>query len=434
MGKARKKTRTHKKVEEGDNPNAPKIPKTFVMRSGEVGHSVMALVNDIRRVMEPNTATKLRERKNNRLRDFVAVAGPLGVTHFVILSKTENGTNLRIARLPRGPTLQFQVKTYSLAKDIAAMQKAPKSPGFEFHFAPLLVLNNFGDSNEMKLMSTVFQNMFPPLNIQTMQLADVRRVVLLNYNSETKHIDFRHYSITVKPVGVSKSIKRVITTNVPDLTGFDDISDYVLRGAYASESDIEDGPESHVTLAQDYVGRNNRRQEQRAIKLHELGPRMELRLIKIQAGMCDGEVMYHDYIKLSPEELKKQKAERAKKAQEKAVRRKEQEANVAKKKAEREAAKEAHRLATGGAPRAKGSGDEEAEDNDEEEEDKSTGEKRKRSGNDEGSLFDDDEEEDTYSDMGDFGPQYSGDDFSEGEGDDEPVDDDDQMEAFSDDE
>jgi len=110
-----------------------------------------------------------QERKNNRLRDFVAVAGPLGVTHFVIMSRTEHGTNMRIARVPRGPTLSFQVKTYSLAKDISAMQKTPKSPGLEFQVAPLLVLNNFGDSNEMKLMSTVFQNMFPPINIQTVR-------------------------------------------------------------------------------------------------------------------------------------------------------------------------------------------------------------------------------------------------------------------------
>jgi ribosome biogenesis protein SSF1/2 len=130
-----------------------------------------------------------------------------------------------------------------------------------------------------------------------MQLADARRVVLLNYNSETKHIDFRHYNVSVKPVGISKSIKRVITTAVPDLKGFDDISDYVLRGAFASESDVEDGPESTVTLGQDYVGRNNRRQDQRAIKLVELGPRMELKLVKIQAGMCDGEVLYHDFSK-----------------------------------------------------------------------------------------------------------------------------------------
>ena len=91
------------------------------------------------------------------------------MTHFVIMSRTEHGTNMRIARVPRGPTLSFQVKTYSLAKDISAMQKTPKSPGLEFQVAPLLVLNNFGDSNEMKLMSTVFQNMFPPINIQTVR-------------------------------------------------------------------------------------------------------------------------------------------------------------------------------------------------------------------------------------------------------------------------
>ncbi|KAG0042547.1 hypothetical protein BGZ83_000342 [Gryganskiella cystojenkinii] len=425
MGKGRKKTRTHKKAEEGENPNAVKVPKTFVMRSGEVGGSVMGLVSDIRRLMEPNTATKLRERKNNRLRDFVAVAGPLGVTHFVILSRTEHGTNMRIARLPRGPTLNFQVKSYSLAKDITAMQKTPKSPGLEFQVAPLLVLNNFGDSNEMKLMSTVFQNMFPPINIQTMHLADARRVVLLNYNSETKHIDFRHYNVSVKPVGISKSIKRVITTGVPDLKGFEDISDYVLRGAFASESDVEDGPDSHVTLGQDYVGRNNKRQDQRAIKLVELGPRMELKLVKIQSGMCDGEVLYHDFVKKSAEELKAQKAERQKKAQEKASRRKTQELNVIKKKAEKEAAKEAHRIATGGAPRKPEDAEEE-----EEEEDNAQG-KRKRSQDDEDNEDEEDQEEfndsDDYSDMGDMAPEFSDEegDFS--------GDDNDMMEGLSDD-
>ncbi|KAF9950674.1 hypothetical protein BGZ72_007702 [Mortierella alpina] len=430
MGKGRKKSRTHKKVEEGENPNAPKTPKTFVMRSGEVGHSVMGLVNDIRRLMEPNTATKLRERKNNRLRDFVAVAGPLGVTHFVILSRTDHGTNMRIARVPRGPTLSFQVKTYSLAKDIAAMQKAPKSPGLEFHVAPLLVLNNFGDSNEMKLMSTVFQNMFPPINIQTMQLADARRVVLLNYNSETKHLDFRHYNVSVKPVGISKSIKRVITTDVPDLKGFEDISDYVLRGAFASESDVEDGPDSTVTLGQDYVGRNNKRQDQRAIKLVELGPRMELKLVKIQAGMCDGEVLYHDFIKRSPEELKAQKAERQKKMQEKAARRKAQEVNMAKKKAEKAAEKEAHRIATGGAPRKPEDEDEEDEDVDS----KEANGKRKRTDDGEDEEDEDeaeeqyDDESDNYSDMGDLAQQFSDDEEGEYSG-----EDDDQMEGLSDD-
>lgn len=45
-------------------------------------------------VMEPFTASKLRMRKNNVLKDFVNVAGPLGVTHFMIFNQTDIGTNL----------------------------------------------------------------------------------------------------------------------------------------------------------------------------------------------------------------------------------------------------------------------------------------------------------------------------------------------------
>jgi ribosome biogenesis protein SSF1/2 len=129
-----------------------------------------------------------------------------------------------------------------------------------------------------------------------MKLSEARRVVLLNYNVETGNIDFRHYSIHVKPVGVTRGVKRVILNHkLPDLSQFEDVSDYVLREAFASESDLEDGPENTVTLAQRYVGRNNQSSEQRAVRLVEMGPRMELRLLKVQAGLCDGEVLYHSY-------------------------------------------------------------------------------------------------------------------------------------------
>lgn len=130
-----------------------------------------------------------------------------------------------------------------------------------------------------------------------MQLSEARRVLLFNYNEDTGTIDMRHYSIGVKATGVSKSIKRVINTNLPNLGDYEDIADYVLKEAIISESDIEDGPESTVTLSQDYPGRNNRRNEQRAVRLHELGPRMTLELTKVENGMCGGEVLYHRYSK-----------------------------------------------------------------------------------------------------------------------------------------
>jgi ribosome biogenesis protein SSF1/2 len=96
------------------------------------------------------------------------VAGQLGVSHFMVFSRTEKGTNMRIARVPRGPTLTFKVEQYALSKDVLALQRTPKSPGVEFLTSPLLVLNNFNqDGKQFKLMTTMFQNMFPSINVQT---------------------------------------------------------------------------------------------------------------------------------------------------------------------------------------------------------------------------------------------------------------------------
>ncbi|KAL1923808.1 uncharacterized protein VTP21DRAFT_8788 [Calcarisporiella thermophila] len=395
MGHRRKKKRTH--VKPSDDPNAPKPPKSFVIRSGAVGRSVAALSRDVRRVLEPNTAAKLRERKTNKLKDFVAVAGQLSVTHFMIFSRTDAGTNLRIARVPRGPTLTFRVTKYSLTKDVIASQRNPKSPGSEFKTSPLLVLNNFGgEEKALKLMTTMFQNLFPAINVQTMQLADARRIVLLNYNSETKRVDFRHYSIHVKPTGISKSVKRVINLNVPSLGDFQDISEYVLREAHASESDVEDAGESNVVLPQHFPGRNNRQSEQRAIRLVELGPRMELKLLKIQAGLCEGEILHHDIIQKTPEEVREMAQAREKRKAEAAERKRAQEENVKRKLEE----KEKHRIATGGKKKEEEEEEEEEVEDEEEEEEKVEDEEEDEMGEEEddneGMIGDEDLNEDLF--------------------------------------
>lgn len=213
-----------------------------------------------------------------------------------------------------------------------------------------------------------------------MALSSARRVVLLSYNSTTRTVDFRHFVIQVRPVGVSKPIRKLIagSTNnkvglrssqlaqsqaqaseeseaseaeedqgtvarprplpskaagtttrakgVLDLSRADDISDYILRqeqmGFVTSDSEMSDmsdaegtgstrggsmsgGSDSEqdekrgkVRLAADYVGRGNRgrgvRGEKRAVRLVELGPRMELGLVKIEEGIGEGEVLFHE--------------------------------------------------------------------------------------------------------------------------------------------
>jgi ribosome biogenesis protein SSF1/2 len=41
-----------------------------------------------------------------------------------------------------------------------------------------------------------------------------------------------------------------------------------------------------------------------AIRLSEIGPRLKLKLIKIEEGVCEGPVLFHELVKGSEEEIK----------------------------------------------------------------------------------------------------------------------------------
>ena len=161
-----------------------------------------------------------------------------------------------------------------------------------------------------------FQSLFPPLSPHTLSLTSARRVVLVSYNADRSTIDFRHYIITVKPYGVSKRVRRILdgtthssTKSMLDLGNEKDVADFLLRktgepgpdGGYesaASSTESVAGDDGDaVDLAEDYVGRNNKKGQRRAVRLDEVGPRMELRLIKITEGVPgnEGAVMYHEF-------------------------------------------------------------------------------------------------------------------------------------------
>lgn len=147
MARRRTKKRTH--VGANNGPAGKPVtanqvsrePKNMVIRIGgsDVGPSVSQLVKDVRAMMEPNTASRLKERRANRLRDYLTMAGPLGVSHLLLFSRSTSGnTNLRLAITPRGPTLHFRVEKYSLCKDIRKALKHPKNGGKEYQTAPLV--------------------------------------------------------------------------------------------------------------------------------------------------------------------------------------------------------------------------------------------------------------------------------------------------------
>ncbi|CAN9404143.1 unnamed protein product [Alternaria alternata] len=357
-------------------------PKSMVIRIGaqEVGRSVSDLVNDVRHCLEPDTAIRLKERRANKLKDFLVMCGPLGVSHLLLFSRSEVGNvNLRLCRVPRGPTLHFRVENYSLCKDILKSMRRPRAGANDYMVAPLLVMNNFLTSDSErerlgdkappkhleKLVTDMFQGLFPPIQPHTTPLHSIKRVLLLNREPPSEEngsvtISLRHYAITTKVTGVPKAIRRLYAAEkligskekkksaLPNLGKLEDVADYMLdpsAAGYTSASDTEQDTDNEVEVTapvrQKVLSHREKeklkagdetsharakgskaRVEKRAVKLVELGPRMVLRLTKVEEDVCGGKIMWHEYIKKSKaeeQELVEEKENVEKKRKEKAA-------------------------------------------------------------------------------------------------------------------
>ncbi len=105
-----------------------------------------------------------------------------------------------------------------------------------------------------------------------------------------------------------------------------------------------------VELSQNLKKRGgNVANEKSKVNLSELGPRLTLKLVKIQEGVNDGEIMYHSYVEKTKEEVSQLATIKAEKEIEKRKRKAIQDENVKRKmskigaKAEKKAAKKTRR-------------------------------------------------------------------------------------------
>ncbi|KAH9629523.1 hypothetical protein HF086_015853 [Spodoptera exigua] len=246
-----------------------KAPHSFVIHRGQCSKDLIDLMKDFRKLMEPFTASQLKERKKNTIKDFVSVSGYLHVSHMMVFTETDIGSYMRMARLPRGPTLTFRIHSYTLARDVISSMRKQYVMMRAFQHAPLIVLNSFsGEGMHMKLMATMFQNIFPTINITTVKLKNIRRCVLMNYNPSTQLVEMRHYAIRATPVGLNKGTKK-------------DMSEFFDKAGMLSESEFEDDPNSQVVLPQNLASRGAAAESKSAIRLFELGPRISFQLVKV---------------------------------------------------------------------------------------------------------------------------------------------------------
>lgn len=364
----------------------------MVLRLGSSlkNHSLSQLVKDFRNVMQPHTAINLRERKANKLKDFIVMAGPLGVSDLFVFNQSEDSGNvsLRIGKMPRGPTLQFKLNSYSLAKDVRKILKHPKSMGkdcSEFLAPPLLVLNGFSINentpNHEKLLVTVLQNMFPPIQPQLTKVSGIKRVLMITKDAELGEIEWRHYAINTKLVDGSRNVKKLINSHhnlkksLPNLGKANDVSDLLLDpyavGGITSDSEVEDDAIVEIKAEQDASAIRKlptgpkpeaeaeeepaQSTRKRAIKLTELGPRLSMSLSKIEENLTgSSKTIYHSRITKTAKEEQALAKKHALNEKLKLERRAKQKANVEAKnrkkderKARRKALKEGGELPAG---------------------------------------------------------------------------------------
>lgn len=392
MARRRQKKRTHVKESEEEFKS---IPRSMVIHLGTAleNHTLTQLVKDTRNMMQPHTAINLRERKSNKLKDFIVMAGPLGISYFMIFSQNEESgsTHLRLSSMPHGPTISFKILEYSLQKDINKFMKTPKSlakSAPEYASPPLLVMNGFKNPKDAepqeKLIITAFQNMFPAINPTETKVNTIKRVLLLNKDKETGIIDLRHYIIDTRLVDVNKGVKKLVqirkklNKKLPDLSKVNDVSDIILdngmQGAFTSDSEVDD--DAIVEIDEEILTKPKIANQsgfesvkrKKAIKLTEVGPRMKLDLVKIEQGVCAGKVLFHSQFTKSEREMNLMEQRHAVRKKQKEARRKEQKARVDEKNEKKRLKKERRkeRLAQG---EEVSDDEEEGEENEEDDDD-----------------------------------------------------------------
>jgi ribosome biogenesis protein SSF1/2 len=306
-------------------PSLTLAPHSFVFARGKVSKNTNQLALDLRQVMSPYTAAKLKVLKRNSIKDFVAISGKLHISHFMIISQTPKCQTLRIMRVPSGPTIYFTIHKFSLINDVLNSVKGSSMPSANvFSYQPLVALDNFPtEKSHHSITCTMLQNLFPKLEVASIHMTKVKRCVLFSYDPQTDMIEFRQYRVKIVRPDLSRSVRKIVGSTVPNISAFKDVSDYVLKtGGFSSGGSDAEAPTVTVPLSEGEAGdkkdadgeeteapkpknkRFKRPSQRKAVRMIEIGPRMTLQIYKIEAGLLNGEVLYHSSISKSAEERK----------------------------------------------------------------------------------------------------------------------------------
>jgi ribosome biogenesis protein SSF1/2 len=131
---------------------------------------------------------------------------------------------------------------------------------------PFLVLEGFTKSDEDETIVSMFQGLFPELNLGQCDLTLMKRVIIVS-KSEDDVISLRHYRIQKRDLQLTPALKAIVDGRIPDLSEYESIDDYVLEGLQTRRKDTK--PKC-------------------AVHLQEIGPRLDFTFTQVETGVFGG--------------------------------------------------------------------------------------------------------------------------------------------------
>lgn len=351
-----------------------------MLKRGKTGLYLQKLIKELRRLLYPYCAINLKETKRNTLKDFLNIVDVYGLSHMFALTNTQKASYLRLARMPSGPTITFQIEKYCLAADLFREDITTKNLSKTFNSAPILIINGFSNTSvpikyleAIQIVSTMFQSVFPAINPNEFKSYQAKKVVLLNLNliknkkDELEPVfELRHYDIDFERSSSKKTISNILNNKKTDFSNYNNIADYILNQTGFTDVSDNEGIDTNLNLIEEKKNKLSREEKkklkisklegnytnddnnenlknnnktytdnQTKVKIHEIGPRLNLKLVKIEEGFFKGNVAFHKFVVKSKKEIYEKSKEIKEKKEEKQKRREEQEANVKRKEEEK---------------------------------------------------------------------------------------------------
>ena len=137
-----------------------------------------------------------------------AVSVSRGVKHTVKQSTVINSCRCIRSSL-------FQIHGYCLSRDVLSSLRRPNVEQSVYQTPPLLVMNNFsGDSLDTKLMATMFQNMVPSIDVNTVSVCATLLSGWFSVLSIGLTVQIVCYSVSQRTLSIEGSVLRWLCLSV----------------------------------------------------------------------------------------------------------------------------------------------------------------------------------------------------------------------------